>query len=64
MNDSLLRFKDVQRKTGLSRTTIWRLERDGNFPKHISISARATGWSANAVEGWIAERLGAASVEA
>lgn len=29
----LLRFPDVRQRTGLSRSTVWRLERRGEFPK-------------------------------
>ena len=34
----LLRFPMVRERTGLSRSTIWRLERCGDFPKHRRIS--------------------------
>jgi len=37
----LLRFPAVRERTGLSRSTIWRLEREGDFPKHRRISANA-----------------------
>jgi hypothetical protein len=36
-----LRFSAVRERTGLSRSTIWRLERQGVFPKHRRISANA-----------------------
>jgi len=39
----LLRFPVVRERTGLSRSTIWRLERHGDFPKHRRISANAVG---------------------
>jgi predicted DNA-binding transcriptional regulator AlpA len=39
-----LRFSAVRERTGLSRSTIWRLERQGVFPKHRRISANAVGW--------------------
>ena len=41
--DRVLRFPEVKRLTGLSRTTIWEQERAGRFPRHIQISARAVG---------------------
>jgi prophage regulatory protein len=49
----LLRFPDVRRCTGLSRSTIWRLERRGDFPKHRRISANAVAWAENEVLEWI-----------
>ena len=36
-----LRFPAVRARTGLSRTTIWRLERQGDFPCHRRISRNA-----------------------
>ncbi len=36
-----IRLKAVRDRTGLSRSTIWRLERRGDFPPHRQISANA-----------------------
>jgi prophage regulatory protein len=49
----LLRFPDVRSRTGLSRSTIWRLERQGGFPRHRRISANAVAWSEDEVLAWI-----------
>src|SRR4051812_50063267 len=49
----LLRFPDVRNRTGLSRSTIWRLERDGRFPRHRRISANAVAWPEDEVLAWI-----------
>ena len=49
----LLRFPDVRNRTGLSRSTIWRLERDGRFPRHRRISANAVAWPEEEVLAWI-----------
>jgi predicted DNA-binding transcriptional regulator AlpA len=40
----LIRFPTVRERTGLSRSTVWRLERQGAFPKHRRISPNAVGW--------------------
>lgn len=52
----ILRVQQVQDRTGLSRTTIWRLEQRNQFPKHCRISARAIGWREADVTRWIEER--------
>jgi prophage regulatory protein len=52
----ILRIQQVQERTGLSRTTIWRLEQRNQFPKHCRISARAIGWREADVTRWIEER--------
>jgi predicted DNA-binding transcriptional regulator AlpA len=56
MFDSILRFPSVRQATGLSRTTIWRLEGAGDFPTRRKIAASAVGWLRSEVEAWIAER--------
>jgi len=49
----LLRFTDVRERTGLSRSTVWRLERRGAFPKHIKVSANIVAWLEEDVVEWI-----------
>lgn len=52
----ILRPRDLPAFTGLSRTTIWRLERDGKFPKRVRLSAGAVGYRRSEVEAWQAGR--------
>lgn len=52
----ILRVEQVQDRTGLSRTTIWRLEQRNQFPRHCRISARAIGWREADITRWIEER--------
>ena len=49
----LLRFTAVRERTGLSRSTVWRLERCGAFPKHIKVSANIVAWLEEDVVEWI-----------
>jgi prophage regulatory protein len=58
----LLRFPAVRERTGLSRSTIWRLEREGDFPKHRRISANAVAWVEDEVLRWIQSRVGEIAV--
>lgn len=58
-NLNFLRSPEVCARTGLSRATVWRLERLGAFPKHYRVSARAVGWLAHEVDQWARERLAA-----
>ena len=50
----ILRYPEVTLRTGLSRTTIWRLERTGDFPPRRQLSPNAVGWIESDVEEWIA----------
>lgn len=54
--DSILDAKEVQRLTSLSRTTIWRKENDGTFPRRVSLGAGRVGWLTSAVNEWIQGR--------
>ena len=42
--------------TDLSRTSRWRLMRQGQFPKKIRLSPNRTGWRLSAVLDWLAKR--------
>lgn len=53
----LLRFPTVRERTGLSRSTIWRLERRGEFPRHRRISANAVAWVEDEIMQWIQSRV-------
>ena len=56
--DRFLREPEVKRKSGLSRSTRWRLERIGEFPRRRRISANAVGWLESELDAWIAARAG------
>ena len=52
-----LRFTTIRERTGLSRSTIWRLERRGAFPLHRRISTNAVGWLEHEVDEWVESRM-------
>lgn len=57
----LLRLAAVIDRTGLSRSTIWRLEKAGKFPRRRRVSANVVAWLESEVTAWIqasASRLG------
>jgi prophage regulatory protein len=43
--------------TGLSRSTIWRLERAKTFPRHVRLSANTVAWLEDDVKDWIRQKL-------
>lgn len=51
-----LRRRDVLQMTGLSATTIYNLEKGGNFPQHFLITPRCAAWDATAVAEWMRQR--------
>jgi prophage regulatory protein len=52
----ILRVQDVEHRTGLSRTSLWRLQRAGDFPPSRRLSPGTVGWLESEVEAWIASR--------
>jgi predicted DNA-binding transcriptional regulator AlpA len=52
----ILRTADVTRLTGLSRTTLWRLERQGKFPTRIRLGLNSVGWRDKEVQDWVETR--------
>lgn len=60
--ENVLRLTEVKRLTGLSRSTIYRLEAAKKFPERIRLSERATGWKAHEVLAWTNSRPRASSL--
>lgn len=55
-NSNIIRPRDLKALTGLSRTTIWRLERAEDFPKRIRLSAGAVGYKMADIQIWLDSR--------
>jgi prophage regulatory protein len=52
----VIRQKEAIRLTGLSRTSLWRLERAGLFPLRRRIGRQAVGYDCRDIEHWLATR--------
>ncbi len=52
----LLWLPDVVERTGLSATTIWRLQKVDDFPARRRIVGNLVGWRSDDVEAWIESR--------
>lgn len=55
--DRLLRRMEVQRITGLSRSSLYRLMASQNFPLAVQLSQNSVAWVASEVRAWILERV-------
>lgn len=60
----LLRRVAVERKTGLSRSSIYRLMAAGDFPLPVRLSTHAKAWVESEVDEWINERVSASRKDA
>ena len=60
MGDRLLRRRQVEEITGLSRSSIYRLMQDGEFPQSVRVSAAGVRWRETEVTAeksdWHAQR--------
>ena len=56
MNDRLMRREEVEERTGLARTTIYRKMREGSFPEPIQVGVRAVRWPSSEIETWLSSR--------
>lgn len=53
----LIRFKEVQHRVGLGRSTIYRWMAEGKFPRPVQLGGYAVAWALEDVESWISSRL-------
>lgn len=56
LNERIVRAKEVIKITGLSRTTIWRMEKVGTFPARVSLGGNSVGWKHSEVQQWLNSR--------
>lgn len=56
--DSLLRIKDVKRRTGLSSATVYRREASGTFPPRVKLGPKAVAWYESDVGDFVADPCG------
>ena len=57
--DRILRTPEVVKITGLSKTTIWRRVKSGDFPAPVrlgSLATRSVGWRESHIKQWLDSR--------
>jgi len=52
----LIRKPELEKITGLSHSTIWRLEKAGRFPQRIKLPVNAVAWRLDEVEKWMLQQ--------
>lgn len=55
--NKLLRLPSVENKTGLKKSSIYKMIQDKEFPSPIKISKRSSAWIAIEVDQWIEQRI-------
>ena len=52
----ILKTNEVVKIIGLSKVTIWRMEKSGAFPKRINLTNRRVGWIESEILDWLESR--------
>jgi prophage regulatory protein len=55
----ILRRRQVEAMTGLSKTTIYARIAAGTFPEPIPLGEKAVGWIESEIQAWIESRIAA-----
>ena len=55
----MMRLPAVEKITGIRKSTIYRLMKEGQFPQCVQITPRCTAWPESRVLTWIQERIAA-----
>jgi len=56
MTYKILRRREVEARTGLSRSTLYNMMADGSFPRPLKLGARAVGWPESEIAAWFEAR--------
>lgn len=60
MAERYVRLRELRaRLGGVSRTTIWRWQRTGAFPKPVALGPNTVVWLESEIDAWVAERRAA-----
>lgn len=54
---NVMRLKQVCKQTGLAKSTIYKLIKQGSFPAPIKLSTRASAWVVAEVDAWLDEKI-------
>ena len=56
MTDRLLRRRQVEETTGMSRSSIYRLMQEGDFPPPVKVGIAGVRWRESDVTAWMESR--------
>ena len=57
MSQSLIRFAEVQKRTGYSKAWLYRLMSEQRFPDAIKIGSRSIAFIESEIDEWINQRI-------
>ena len=54
--ERMLGLRSVVLRTGLSKSTLYRLIKQGSFPPPLQLAARAVRWRSDEIDEWLSNR--------
>ena len=60
INSQFIRLPQVKELTTLSKSSIYRLISDGDFPKQVLLGSRSVAWVRSQVEDWCHQKINSA----
>jgi prophage regulatory protein len=61
--NKIIKINAVKEQIHLSEASIYRLAKQGDFPKQIKLGVKASGWLQWEIDDWIQERINARDSE-
>jgi predicted DNA-binding transcriptional regulator AlpA len=52
-NINIIRINELASLLGVSRTTLWRMEKDRELPSRINVSQGVSGWLESDIKAWL-----------
>ncbi|EGU9030575.1 AlpA family phage regulatory protein [Vibrio parahaemolyticus] len=56
LQDRVIREAERQLITSISRSQAYQLEKQGRFPKRITLGSRSVGWRLSEIMAWVDQR--------
>ena len=53
MTERILRRREVEARTGLSRSTLYTKMAERTFPRPVRLGKRAVGWTESTISEWL-----------
>ena len=64
MAEVLIRPREAMRRCGIGRSTMWKLIKEGDYPKPVKITRRNIGFVEAEVDAWVRQRIAASRADA
>ena len=56
IGERLLRLPEVLERVPFGKTTLYRLMREGSFPKNIQLGSNMVAWVASDIDKWVSRK--------